>query len=218
MLFTLYIFLEPVIKLLLVVEKEELVFEDLGAAQLGLLLVIVSVSDASEELSVLVHLHLSLGLLVLEVLTHFFKMVLKELIVTHLSSEIDFLSKANQVALLVRTSKAFRAGSVAVTRAHEALTCGLRIWIRDMEVTIVGRGGPAMTSHRGCDHRNSRVGFLTGDFRAKLTAASLDRLRDFVASEKLPIVLPLNQLVVDAEVADLEVQSKVPASAGQLTN
>ena len=62
------------------------------------------------------------------------------------------------------------------------------------------------------------MGLLTSDFRAKLAAASVYRLRDFVASKKLTIVLPLDQLVVDAEVADLEVESKVPTGTGQLTN
>ena len=77
MLFSFHVFLKLVVQLLLVVEKEELVLENLRAAQLGLLLVIVPVSDASEELFVLVHLHLPLGLLVCEVLTHFFEMVLQ---------------------------------------------------------------------------------------------------------------------------------------------
>ena len=128
-LITLRILLKLVVELLLVVEKEELIFEDLRAAQLGLLLVIVPVSDASEELFVLIHLHLPLGLLVCEVLTHFFEMVLQELVVAHLSSEIDFLAKANQVSLLVSASKAFGAASVPVTRTHKALLGGLGVRI-----------------------------------------------------------------------------------------
>ena len=95
MLFSLHVLLEFVVQLLLVIKEEELVLKNLRAAQLGLLLVVIAVSNTLQEFLVLVELHLSLSFLVHEVLTHLFQMVLQELIVSHLASKVNFFAEAD---------------------------------------------------------------------------------------------------------------------------
>ena len=95
MLFSLHVLLELVVQLLLVIKEEELVLEDLRAAQLGLLFVVIAICNTLQEFLVLVELHLSLSFLVHKVLTHLFQMVLQELIVSHLASKVNFLAEAD---------------------------------------------------------------------------------------------------------------------------
>ena len=140
-------------------------------------------------------------------------MVLKELFIRHPASKGDLLSETDKVGARVRTAQPF--GTVLIPRPSISAVVGLWIRVRDMEVTVVGRGGSAEVSYRRCHHGDSLRGPLTRDAPG---LAPVDRLGELVPAEQVVAMLPLDELILDDEVADLEVQSEGPALSRKLTN
>ena len=84
-----------------------------------------------------------------------------------------------------------------------------------MEVTVVGRGGSAEVGHRGRHHGDGLRWPLT---REAPGLTPVDRLGELVPAEQVVAVLPLDELILDDEVADLEVQSEAPALSRKLAD
>ena len=73
----LFLLPELVIELLLIVEEQELVFKNFRATDLSFFLLHVSVLDLAQEVSVLINLYAPLLLLLDDMLTHLFQMVVE---------------------------------------------------------------------------------------------------------------------------------------------
>ena len=140
-------------------------------------------------------------------------MVLKELFIGHPASKGDLLSETDKVGARVRTAQPF--GTVLIPRPSISALVGLWIRVRDMEVTVVGRGGSAEVSYRRCHHGDSLRGPLTRDAPG---LTPINRLGELVPAEQVLAVLPLDELVSYDEVTDLEVESESAALSCKLAN
>ena len=140
-------------------------------------------------------------------------MVLKKLFIRHPASKGDLLSETDKVGARVRTAQPF--GTVLIPRPSISAVVGLWIRVRDMEVTVVGRGGSAEVGYRRCHHGDSLRGPLTRDAPG---LTSINRLGELVPAEQVLAVLPLDELVSYDEVADLEVESESAALSCKLAN
>ena len=140
-------------------------------------------------------------------------MVLKELFIGHPASKGDLLSETDKVGARVRTAQPF--GTVLIPRPRISALVGLRIRVRDMEVTVVGRGGSAEVGYRRCHHGDGLRGPLTRDAPG---LAPINRLGELVPAEQVLAVLPLDELVSYDEITDLEVESESAALSCELAN
>ena len=132
MIFFILIFLQLVLKLFLVIEKEELVLQNFAAAHLHISFLLITVSNTSQVLAILLNLSLTLSTLFLQMLTHFTQVILQQLLIIKLASDGNSLTKANHVrwAILRRSN--------SVPWAEELLLRVLWVRVRHMEIAIVG--------------------------------------------------------------------------------
>jgi len=95
------VLLDPVVKLLLVVEEEEFVLEDFRASHLHILLVIDFLLDAEKGVPLLFQLELPGELLTLRLLSHLSKVLLQDILVVELLAKVHPLSELDDIGAWV---------------------------------------------------------------------------------------------------------------------
>jgi len=151
----------------------------------------LSLSYPAQGLLFLFDIHVALLLLLLEVLSHFAQVVGQKFIVGHSIVEIYAFSEAYQInrSRLLRLTKPF--GAIFVSGTEEASLGRLRVWIRNMVVMVICRGGATGVGNRGRDH-----GYILRGTRAfsylRSCHVRVARLGYLISAKKLFRVLPLH--------------------------
>lgn len=96
-LYLIIVFLQLVFKLFLVIEEKELVLQHLTAANLHVLLVRVTLRYTCQVLAILLNLRIALLTLLLQVLAHLLKVILKQIFIINNATDGNTLSKTNHI-------------------------------------------------------------------------------------------------------------------------
>ena len=150
-----------------------------------------SLSYPAQGLLFLVDFHVALLLFFLEVLSHFAQVFGQKFIIGHFIVEIYAFSEAHQLgrSRLLWLTKSF--GAIFVSGTEETSLGRLRVWIRNVVVMVIGRGGATGVGNRGRDHRYILRGTRAFSY-LRSCHVRVARLGYLVSAEKFFRVLPLH--------------------------
>ena len=147
-------------------------------------------------------------------------MILEQLIVVDLATEVDALSELDQVSLLfLRWIWKYTNFVAIIARAIVTLLLLLRIRVWHVMITPVRRGSTTEASDGRSHDRKSLRGFHTLLVRHMRWAIIYGCCYSTtLMANQVTAVLPLNELVLDDKIADLEIEAQGPTTASTLTD